>query len=61
MLSAAVSRVLRNVAAHGGEDVSLDKALDYLGLADSVLYSIEVGRSARSTGAWASAPPTPEA
>ncbi len=34
--------VLRNLAAHD-RDVTLEKALDYLALADGVVYSIEVG------------------
>jgi len=35
--------VLRNLAAHD-EDISVEKALDYLSLADAVIYSIEVAR-----------------
>lgn len=34
--------VLRNLAAHD-RDIGLEKALDYLALADGVVYSIEVG------------------
>lgn len=36
--------VLRNVAAHSTDEVTLEKALEYLALADAVVYSIEVGR-----------------
>jgi hypothetical protein len=36
--------VLRNLASHD-RDVSLEKALDYLSLADAVIYSVDVTRA----------------
>ncbi len=32
--------VLRNLAAHSGADISVDRARDYLALADAVLYAL---------------------
>jgi hypothetical protein len=41
-------QALRNLAANGG-DVSLERALDYLSLADAVLYAIEVATAFAGT------------
>jgi hypothetical protein len=38
--------VLRNLAAHGrGDDISVDRALDYLALVDAVSYAIRQGKT----------------
>lgn len=44
--------VLRNLAAHGrGDDLSVDRALDYLALVDAVSYTIRQGNSAANHAA----------
>lgn len=40
--------VLRNLAAHGGE-VDAAKAVDYLALADAVIFSIDTWRPSSAT------------